>query len=1102
MTFIHIADLHADRSRKEQCLKVLDTIYNFILSKKDKPYLMIAGDFWNTTIQNTENSGFTEFTSAIKKILEITKVFFIYGTPSHENSGSLEVFRHMGAYVYDTNTVADFDDFELIAIPEPRRSNYISNNSEETTEKINADNERFILGIGPKEKTRFVMYHGEIQGAVYQNNMSASSPIALSKKLLKSLDADYIAVGHIHEPQFLWDNCAYSGSCCPVNAGEHHDACFNFITVQDGKTSVEKISFGFPINVTEYALVSELDEIKRKDFTNKNVTLKLTLEKAIKKAFNQSQIEKEIKAATNANSVRLLFEYKAETNIRSKEIVNEKSIKEKFKIYCDLNDIKITEDTIDKLQDIQDNLLIDSFIPCDTFELESLQLRGAIGIKDGIGLDEINIDFTKYNPGVVALTGKNGSGKSTILENCHPFPRLLTRSGSLKDHFCLHDSHRILTYKTSTGKKIRIKMLIDGTKTSVLTRYFVETLDVDSDIWKPLRCVDGTSDSYKEWVENTFGTVDMFLRTSFYANKQVKGIPDLSMATKGEKMELFTHLAGTDYLTSISEAAKEKAKAAEDEMKDIKKDIKDYDNIKSKLEEDENIVSNNTILIDKENEQLAIDNDNLIDLEEKQRAFIEAIGSSNVLRKQLVEKRNNLKETEKTIESLKANIEQLEKDSEDIPFFKEQIEWWDNSIKEEDKLRKNKDALNEQIMKVAAAKTKYQLTDNQLNKELSAVREESIKLDGEIKVLYKSINEINDICPVCGEKLSEHKKEVLERENKEVEDKIQELISQKEVLSDDIGTIKDKIVLNKAEIDKVNNQLNELAEQVSEINADLTQLSDYRLTVDIEKAKHIVNNVATLLDQDAKELQKMFEAKKKLEDEIEEAEKEVANIPDDYSDKINKLKRAISNSRNNIADWIAEKKQAEKELTELKSKINLIKEVDDKLKGLNANFKDYSIISKAFSNNGIQALELDSAAPDISNTANQILSSTYGDRFTISFDTQRDSKDGRKIEDFVIKVFDSKSGREKRLDVLSGGETVWIKNALYYAFSVVRSRRSGFCFKTRFLDESDGTLDSDARIKYLNMIESAHRACNANLTILVTHSMEIKEIVDQKIELT
>jgi exonuclease SbcC len=79
-------------------------------------------------------------------------------------------------------------------------------------------------------------------------------------------------------------------------------------------------------------------------------------------------------------------------------------------------------------------------------KIKSLKLRGAIGIWKGLGLDEIEIDFTVFEPGLVTITGKNGNGKSTILENLHPFRTMVSRSGSLESHFYLKDSHRILEF--------------------------------------------------------------------------------------------------------------------------------------------------------------------------------------------------------------------------------------------------------------------------------------------------------------------------------------------------------------------------------------------------------------------------------------------------------------------------------------------------------------------------------------------------------------------------------------------------------------------------------------------------------------------------------
>lgn len=48
-----------------------------------------------------------------------------------------------------------------------------------------------------------------------------------------------------------------------------------------------------------------------------------------------------------------------------------------------------------------------------------IRLKNFIGIYDGMGLNEVEINFNKRNRFVI-FVGENGSGKSTIMSNCHP----------------------------------------------------------------------------------------------------------------------------------------------------------------------------------------------------------------------------------------------------------------------------------------------------------------------------------------------------------------------------------------------------------------------------------------------------------------------------------------------------------------------------------------------------------------------------------------------------------------------------------------------------------------------------------------------------------
>ena len=46
-----------------------------------------------------------------------------------------------------------------------------------------------------------------------------------------------------------------------------------------------------------------------------------------------------------------------------------------------------------------------------------VRLKGYVGIYNGLGLNEISLDFTKSKNKIVIISGKNGCGKSTILKS-------------------------------------------------------------------------------------------------------------------------------------------------------------------------------------------------------------------------------------------------------------------------------------------------------------------------------------------------------------------------------------------------------------------------------------------------------------------------------------------------------------------------------------------------------------------------------------------------------------------------------------------------------------------------------------------------------------
>jgi exonuclease SbcC len=122
----------------------------------------------------------------------------------------------------------------------------------------------------------------------------------------------------------------------------------------------------------------------------------------------------------------------------------------------------------------------------------------------------------------------------------------------------------------------------------------------------------------------------------------------------------------------------------------------------------------------------------------------------------------------------------------------------------------------------------------------------------------------------------------------------------------------------------------------------------------------------------------------------------------------------------------------------------------------------------------------------------------------VEFRTTRIGGSGSKtkqIEDFSIWILDSETGDEQLLETLSGGESVWVKRAIYDAFGIVRARKTGTQFLTVFQDEADGALDPEARQHYFRMLERAHIEAGRHHTLVITHSPEAQEVIGQRIEM-
>ena len=158
----------------------------------------------------------------------------------------------------------------------------------------------------------------------------------------------------------------------------------------------------------------------------------------------------------------------------------------------------------------------------------------------------------------------------------------------------------------------------------------------------------------------------------------------------------------------------------------------------------------------------------------------------------------------------------------------------------------------------------------------------------------------------------------------------------------------------------------------------------------------------------------------------------------------------------------------------------------------------YDDLSRMFGKNGIQAIMIENAIPELEEEANRILSRVSENAMHVTLETQRDTRAGGVAETLDIKISDDLGTRSYEL--FSGGEAFRINFALRIALSRMLARRAGARLRTLVIDEGFGTQDTQGLERLVEVIK-AIRDDFAKI-IIITHLRELKNAFETHIEVT
>ena len=161
----------------------------------------------------------------------------------------------------------------------------------------------------------------------------------------------------------------------------------------------------------------------------------------------------------------------------------------------------------------------------------------------------------------------------------------------------------------------------------------------------------------------------------------------------------------------------------------------------------------------------------------------------------------------------------------------------------------------------------------------------------------------------------------------------------------------------------------------------------------------------------------------------------------------------------------------------------------------------YDELAVAFGKNGIQALIIETAIPQLQDDSSELLGRLTDQRMSLKLQLQegrRERRMGLPSEELEIKISDDLGTRS--YEMFSGGEAFRISFALRIALSKLLARRSGAPLPILFIDEGFGSQDADGQERLKEAIQSIQS--DFQKIIVITHLEQVKESFPTRIEVT
>ena len=817
--------------------------------------------------------------------------------------------------------------------------------------------------------------------------------------------------------------------------------------------------------------------------------------------------------------------------------------------------------------------------------IEKLRLRGSIGILRGLGLDEIEVDFTGRT-GLLALDGANGAGKTSFLDNLHPYDCLASREGALKNHFYLRDSLKELTF-THGGHSYRTLIKIDAT--SGKSEGFAYIDRATESVTK------GSISEYHKWAVTTFGSQELFFAAQFEAQNSRK-VSDMRV---GELKSLFVEFLRLERLERWAKTAGDCVNVLGGKVGGLGGRIDNLDDVicfkAHRLEELEALVNQElpATINAKEmvNNRLKAKREEIDALKETISKNALALERKKDLQGQIERLEGELaKEKEAAAEEIRAltlKWTALGVETKGCDFILVNKGKIEKAAETQRDLENSLVVLQVEIDRLAVEQSEYQGKVHVAETDLSTLKTQlkDLATDPENLRLGKIVEEAEGAVKDREREVAALDKDpklaALEAEIESLEraalvgDGIDETcksttcaaIQAVNVAKAKLPYVTADMVIRKDEIKglmlealaaiedikeraaitfeakatrvfAINHDNHVTNEEIKQKTHDLRNLQQVALSTaefitarrqDLAKARLEVAQQKALADR-LPEIQIAEARKADLEKQLAEVTEQGTAKKKAWEEKEKSIKFTISILADDqcklVIDYLAEEslqmvqadikeietvklpalekeiQSTRDEITTLQNELTKIEAAEIELEQVRAEREaltkkigNWKYLQIACGKKGIQALEIDGAAPLISSRANELLHFGYGPQFSVRIDTQ--DEEGR--EDLDIKVL-SEHG-EDSLKMKSGGERIWLLHPIRLSMVLLARDKSGREWDMAFFDEITGALDSKGSTgNFMAMYRPFMELGHINQVFYISHQEECLAYADHVLQ--